>query len=104
MTIPIGCVLGGAFHDYMVGMISLRSGGEQTPGLIRRYPGKHLFVVYNVFVCLLMLLVGVVFIYTPGDLHLSWTVSCVGAGVLALAYAAALPALVKKQPRSLQRR
>ena len=71
LTIPIGCVIGGAFHDYMCGMISIRSGGEQTPGLVRRFLGKHVFVIYNVFVCLLMLLVGVVFIYTPGDLFVT---------------------------------
>ncbi len=68
ITIPIGCVIGGAFHDYMSGMISVRNGGEQMPSLIRRFLGKHTHAVYNVFVCLLMLLVGVVFIYTPGDL------------------------------------
>ncbi|MBR4903455.1 MAG: carbon starvation protein A, partial [Selenomonadaceae bacterium] len=33
ITIPIGCVLGGAFHDYMSGMISLRNNGEQMPTL-----------------------------------------------------------------------
>ena len=71
LTIPIGCVIGGAFHDYMSGMISIRSGGEQMPGLIRRFLGRHMFVIYNVFVCLLLLLLGVVFIYTPGDLFVT---------------------------------
>ena len=47
LTIPIGCVIGGAFHDYMSGMISIRSGGEQMPGLIQRFLGKHMFVVYK---------------------------------------------------------
>lgn len=68
ITIPIGCVIGGAFHDYMVGMISIRNKGEQTPDLVRRFLGKNVYLFYNVFVCLLMLLVGVVFVYTPGDL------------------------------------
>lgn len=68
ITIPIGCVLGGAFHDYMSGMISLRNDGAQMPELIRHYLGKHIYAFYNIFVCLLMLLVGAVFIYTPGDL------------------------------------
>lgn len=27
LTIPVGCVLGGAFHDYMSGMISVRNDG-----------------------------------------------------------------------------
>ena len=71
ITIPIGCVLGGAFHDYMCGMISVRNDGEQMPGLIRRVLGKYTYVVYNLFVCLLLLLVGTVFIYTPGDLFIT---------------------------------
>lgn len=71
LTIPIGCVIGGAFHDYMSGMISMRNDGAQMPALIRKYLGKHVYVVYNVFIGLLMLLVGAVFIYTPGDLFVT---------------------------------
>ena len=68
ITIPIGCVIGGAFHDYMSGMISIRNNGEQMPALVKRFLGGGVYKVYNVFVCFLMLLVGTVFIYTPGDL------------------------------------
>lgn len=71
ITIPIGCVIGGAFHDYMSGMISVRNDGAQMPALVRKYLGKHTYAVYNIFVCLLMLLVGAVFIYTPGDLFVT---------------------------------
>lgn len=71
LTIPIGCVFGGALHDYMSGMISMRHDGEQMPALIKRFLGKNIFPIYNVFVCLLMLLVGSVFIYTPGDLFVA---------------------------------
>ncbi|MBQ4405204.1 MAG: carbon starvation protein A [Selenomonadaceae bacterium] len=71
ITIPIGCVIGGAFHDYMSGMISLRNNGEQMPALVKRFLGGGVYKIYNVFVCLLMLLVGVVFIYTPGDLFVA---------------------------------
>ena len=71
ITIPIGCVIGGAFHDYMCGMISVRNDGAQMPGLVRKYLGKYAYPIYNVFVCLLMLLVGTVFIYTPGDLFIT---------------------------------
>lgn len=71
ITIPIGCVIGGAFHDYMSGMISVRNDGAQMPSLIRSFLGKYVYVIYNIFVCLLMLLVGAVFIYTPGDLFVT---------------------------------
>ncbi len=71
ITIPIGCVIGGAFHDYMNGMISIRNDGEQMPSLVKRFLGKHFYMVYNVCVCLLLLLLSVVFIYTPGDLFVT---------------------------------
>lgn len=71
LTIPIGCVIGGAFHDYMSGMISLRNDGAQMPSLIKKYLGNYTYIIYNIFVCLLMLLVGAVFIYTPGDLFVT---------------------------------
>lgn len=68
ILIPIGCVLGGALHDYFSGMISIRKGGMQMPALINEYLGGKVYKVYNVFVIFLMILVGAVFIYTPGDL------------------------------------
>ena len=71
ITIPIGCVLGGAFHDYMSGMISLRNNGAQMPTLMNKFLGDKIYFVYNIFVSLLMLLVGAVFIYTPGDLFVA---------------------------------
>ena len=71
ITIPIGCVISGAVHDYMVAMISMRNKGEQTPLLMRRFLGGKVYAFYNVFVCLLLLLLGTVFIYTPGDLFVS---------------------------------
>ena len=71
LTIPVGCVLGGALHDYFSGMISMRNNGEQMPGLIRKFLGSKIYPVYNVFISLLMLLVGAVFIYTPGDLFVA---------------------------------
>ena len=71
LTIPIGCVIGGAVHDYMSGMISLRNDGEQMPALVKRFLGGKTYVIYNIFVCFLMLLVGAVFIYTPGDLFVA---------------------------------
>lgn len=68
ITIPIGCVIAGAMHDYFSGMISMRNGGAQMPKLIRKYLGNNVIKVYNVFLWILMFLVGVVFVYTPGDL------------------------------------
>ena len=68
ITIPIGNIIGGAMHDYFSGMICLRDGGTQMPEMIRRYSTKTIHKIYNVFVCVMLLLVGAVFIYTPGDI------------------------------------
>ena len=68
ITIPIGNIIGGAMHDYFSGMICLRDGGTQMPEMIRRYSNKTIYRIYQVFVCVLLLLVGAVFIYTPGDI------------------------------------
>ncbi len=68
LTIPIGCVIAGSMHDYFSGMISVRNGGAQMPKLIQKYLGSKINKVYNVIVWVLMILVGAVFIYTPGDL------------------------------------
>lgn len=68
ITIPIGCVISGATHDYLCGMMSLRQDGAQMPGIIRKFLGGKTYQVYNIFLCFLMLLVGAVFTYTPGDL------------------------------------
>ena len=55
-------------HDYFSGMICLRDGGTQMPDMVRRYSNKGVFTVYNIFLSVLLLLVGAVFIYTPGDI------------------------------------
>lgn len=68
LTIPIGNVIGGAMHDYFSGMICLRDGGTQMPDMVRRYSNKGVYTFYQIFCSLLLLLVGAVFIYTPGDI------------------------------------
>lgn len=68
ILIPIGNILGGAMHDYFSGMLAIRNNGMQMPDLVKKYTNGPVYNLYNVFVCLLMLLVGAVFIYTPGDI------------------------------------
>ena len=68
LTIPIGCVIAGSLHDYFVGMISMRNGGAQVPKMMNKFMGKGATRVYTIIIWILMLLTGVVFIYTPGDL------------------------------------
>lgn len=68
ITIPIGNIIAGATHDYFSGMICLRDGGTQMPDMIKKYTNKTVYSIYNIFVCVLLLLVGAVFVYTPGDI------------------------------------
>lgn len=75
ITIPVGCILAGSMHDYFSGMISMRNGGAQMPKLIKKYLGNNVIKVYNFFLWILMFLVGVVFVYTPGDLIVTQVLS-----------------------------
>ena len=68
ITIPIGCVIGGAMHDYFAAMISVREGGIQMPEVVRQNTNRVFHKLYTVFVCVVLFLIGVVFIYTPGDI------------------------------------
>ena len=55
-------------HDFFCGMIALRDGGAQMPEIVGKYTNKHVYRIYTIFVSLVLFLVGVVFIYTPGDI------------------------------------
>jgi len=66
--IVVGCILGGAVHDYMIGMISLRNDGAHLPELASKYLGKPVKHVVNIFAMLLLMLVGTVFVASPANL------------------------------------
>ena len=68
LAIPLGCVFAGSVHDYMTGFISMRNGGSQVPKLVGKYIGDGVRKFYNIVIAILLLLTGVVFVYTPGDL------------------------------------
>lgn len=68
LAIPIGCVIAGATHDFLVGTMSMRNGGAQVPKLVGKYLGNATRKVYNIVIGILLLLTGTVFVYTPGDL------------------------------------
>ncbi|MBQ7690715.1 MAG: carbon starvation protein A [Muribaculaceae bacterium] len=65
LWIVLGSIFAGATHDYLSGMLSLRHNGEGLPALVGRYLGKATQRVLLVFVVLLMLMVGAVFVYSP---------------------------------------
>jgi carbon starvation protein CstA len=65
LWIVLGCIFGGAVHDYFSGMLSLRNGGAGLPELIGKYLGKRTKAVMLCFSVLLLVLVGAVFVYSP---------------------------------------
>ena len=65
LWIVFGCIFGGAVHDYLSGMLSLRHGGAGLPELIGTYLGKRAKTVMLCFSVLLLVLVGAVFVYSP---------------------------------------
>lgn len=63
--IVFGCIFAGATHDYLSGMLSIRNGGANLPTLVGSYLGttaRRIMLVFSVF---LLLMVGVVFVYSP---------------------------------------
>lgn len=71
--IVIGCIFGGAVHDYFAGMLSIRKGGVNMPDLVGCYLGKPFKTAMNLVVTLLLLAVGVSFVTGPSDLMASLT-------------------------------
>lgn len=65
LWIIFGCIFAGAMHDYLSGMLSIRHGGAGLPELVGRYLGKTTKQIMLVFSILLLIMVGVVFVYSP---------------------------------------
>ena len=68
VIIPIGCILAGAVHDFLGGMMSIRDNGANLPKLIRTNLGKGYASIFSWFMVLLLLLVVAVFINIPANL------------------------------------
>lgn len=73
LWIVIGCIFMGSVHDFFSGMMSLRNGGMNMPGIIGKYLGNGMKTFMNVIVSLLLLAVGVSFVTGPSDLMASLT-------------------------------
>lgn len=68
LLIPIGNIIGGATHDFIAGMASLRNGGANLPYFIKITLGNVFYRAFSVFMCFLLLLVVAVFINIPANL------------------------------------
>lgn len=68
LWIVFGSIFGGAVHDYLSGMISLRMGGISLPEIHGRFLGNGIKQFMRIFMVVLMIMVGVVFIMGPAGL------------------------------------
>ncbi len=68
LWIVIGCIFGGAVHDFFSGMLSVRSKGQSIPEVVGDFLGMPARQVMRLFSVILLLLVGVVFILGPAKL------------------------------------
>lgn len=66
--IVFGCIFGGAVHDYMSGMISIRKNGASLPEIVGDELGSQIRFSMRVLSLILMVLVGAVFVTTPAGL------------------------------------
>ena len=68
LWIVLGCILGGAMHDYMAGMISIRRDGMGLPEIIGDELGSTCRLVMRVVTLVLMICVGASFVLIPAGL------------------------------------
>lgn len=68
LWIVLGCILGGAMHDYMTGMISIRRGGMGLPEIIGDELGSVCRLVMRCVALVLMVCVGASFVLIPAGL------------------------------------
>ena len=68
LWIVFGSILGGAVHDYMCGMISMRHDGASIAELSGNYLGKIAKIIMRIFSVVLLVLCGTVFVTSPAGL------------------------------------
>lgn len=68
LWIVFGSILGGAVHDYMSGMISVRMNGASVSEMVGKFLGRTAKQVMRVFSVVLLVLVGAVFTTSPAAL------------------------------------
>ena len=80
LWIVFGSILGGAVHDYMSGMISLRLDGASVSEIVGRYLGPVARQAMRIFSLILLVLLGAVFTTSPAALIARLTPSWMNVG------------------------
>ncbi len=73
--IVLGCILGGAVHDYLSAMMSIRQNGASLHEIVGCQLGKTFKIILLIISVVLMVLVGAVFVITPAGLLATLTAS-----------------------------
>ncbi len=68
LWITFGTIFAGGVHDFLSGVVSIRSGGASLPEIVGSNLGVNVKRVMTVFSCVLLILVGAVFISTPATI------------------------------------
>ena len=68
LWIVFGCIFGGAVHDFLLGMMSVRQDGASVSEIVGENLGLTAKQIMRVFSVVLLLLVGVVFIMSPAQI------------------------------------
>lgn len=93
LWIVFGTIFGGAVHDFLSALMSLRQKGASLPDIVAPRLGEKLRPVITLFTVLLLLLVCTVFVVTPAGIIASmtpeWMDSTFWIGVIFTYYVAA---------------
>ena len=73
LWVVLGCIFGGAVHDYCSAMMSLRYGGASYPEVIGRNLGSGVRHFMEIFAIIFMIMVGAVFVLGPAALLANMT-------------------------------
>ncbi len=73
LWIVFGCIFGGAVHDFLAGMLSVRNNGKTVGDIVGVYLGTGAQQIMRVFSLILLILVGVVFISSPAGILTAMT-------------------------------
>ena len=68
LWIALGTIFGGAVHDYLSGMLSLKRDGASLPEVVGGELGNSIKQIMRGFALVLMVLVGAVFVINPAQL------------------------------------
>lgn len=71
--IVVGTIFGGAVHDFISGMMSLRADGLSLPDIVGRELGSAIKTILRILSVVLLILVGAVFVVSPAGLLASMT-------------------------------